>query len=589
MKTMVPLLLVACLAGCGGKTFGQEKNVTVEPARAVIVSTHKDEAKAVTELRLHLKLVTGHDVPVATSAGSDAFAFRFEPGIVLGNKEACAWDITPTNVTFRGHAYFAVVDFLENALDVRWPEGDKVSYRPQSPLRLRVGTSTWTPDLKIRIIRSSKGTPANRIFSDRMRFGSHDAPKYGHAFTGHWKKYGRDHRDYFAMRKDGLRGPQNAKPEELLDNVAVYAADTGTTLAMCCTSTGLVSQIILDWIAAGKPGYINLCENDVPGQNSCQCPSCKALDVVPAKVDPKWETHYADRYVYFGNQVLKTARPHRADVKVAYYAYNASQDAPRKIRPDAASVIGLVPTSFTYADIVSYVDSWKKAGAEHFFYRPNRHHYYRSPYLPTGQEEHFFKIFQYLVSQGTLGFDYDAPAASPGGFDWFERYILQHAMQDPSKPFAHWEDHFFQAHGAAKDDVKAYYRFWREEVWNKRLEPNIETIVAKGRYFNFGRGLVRNLNDYYRSEDFDAAERFVAAAEACPTEGPQRSLVKDLRVAHDHARLFFEAVAHKSKANTEALVAYCKAHGYPLYTWSEQYFGDVTGVEKLLGPEKVER
>ena len=29
-----------------------------------------------------------------------------------------------------------------------------------------------------------------------------------------------------------------------------------------------------------------------------------------------------------------------------------------------------------------------------------------------------------------------------------------------------------------------------------------------------------------------------------------------------------------------------KENGFPLYTWSEQYFGDLTGVEGLLGKEK---
>ena len=79
---------------------------------------------------------------------------------------------------------------------------------------------------------------------------------------------------------------------------------------------------------------------------------------------------------------------------------------------------------------------------------------------------------------------------------------------------------------------------------------------------------------------------FLSAAESRELDAPQRELVKRLRVAHDHAKVFFEAVAHKSKANTEALIAYRRKHGYPLYTWQEQYYGDITGVEGLLGPEK---
>jgi cell division septation protein DedD len=96
---------------------------------------------------------------------------------------------------------------------------------------------------------------------------------------------------------------------------------------------------------------------------------------------------------------------------------------------------------------------------------------------------------------------------------------------------------------------------------------------------------VHNLKDYYRAEDFAAAEKFLEAAEAKELSPSRCELVRRLRVRHDHAKLFFAAVANKTKANTEALVAYRKKHGYPLYTWSEQYFGDITGIEGLLGPD----
>ena len=123
-------------------------------------------------------------------------------------------------------------------------------------------------------------------------------------------------------------------------------------------------------------------------------------------------------------------------------------------------------------------------------------------------------------------------------------------------------------------------------MWNRRLGPNLEELANTGKYFNFGRGLLWNLGKYYKAEDFAAAEKHLAAAEAKELFPAARELVGRLRVRHDHAKVFFEAVAHKSKANTEKLVVYRKAHGYPLYTWSEQYYGDVTGVQGLLGPEK---
>ena len=591
MSTLKPALLsVASAATCivafaAGCSCPCRDSVTVDPAKAVIVAP-KDAQDAADELKLHLKLMTGVEVPVADKAAEGAYAFTIEPSNIGGNPEACEWEVTPRGAAFRGNAYFAVVDFLENALGVRWPEGDFVAYDAQNPLVLKREKGAWAPELKIHTVRAARGNAASVTFNRRMRGGSHDAPLYGHAFAKYWKMYGKAHPEYFAMRRDGLRGPKGAKADDLTGNVAVdLASKKDVLVAMCCTSTGLVSQIVSNWVAAGKPEYVNLCENDVTGRDSCQCPACKALDVMPVKVDPKRETHYSDRYVNFGNRVLDAARPYRADVKACYYAYNATQDAPRRERPDPATVVGLVPTIFTDKYIADYIGSWKKAGAEHFFYRPNRHHYYNCPYLPIGGEEHFYGIFKSLVDAGTIGFDYDANASVDGSYDWLDRYVLMHAMQDPSKPFSHWEDHYCAAFGAAAGDVKAYWRFWREEVWNKRLEPNLDDITTKGKWFNFGRGLVHNLKDYFRAEDFGAAEKFLKAAEAKELSPSRRELVRRLRVRHDHAKIFFEAVAHKSKANTEALVAYRKAHGYPLYTWSEQYFGDITGIEKLLGPD----
>ena len=579
-----PLLAFAgeCVPSC------RREAVSIDPSKIEIVVAGGSSRAAADELKRHLDLVGGVDVPIVAKAAPGAYAFRFEPQKIGGNEEACAWGGRAGGTGFKGHEYFAVVDFLENAIGVRWPDGELISYAAQNPIVIVPARQkgAWTPELKIRVIRGAGRTSEYATFSRRMRTGRHDAPSYGHAFTKYWPRFGRTHREYFAMRKDGIRGPVKSKSQDLLDNVAVILAADGNSVAMCCTSTGFVAQVVADWVAGGMKEYVNLCENDVPGQDSCHCPACEALDVVPEKVDPKWETHYADRYVHFANAVLAAARKFRPDVKACFYAYNATQDAPHRERPDPAICVGLVPTYFDNGYISSYVGSWKKAGAVRFFYRPNRHCYYSIPYLPYGGERHFFGILRYLVDQGCIGFDYDGAGARNGGFEWFENYILHHAMQDPSKPFEHWEDHFCAAYGAAAEDVKAYYRHWREEIWEKRLEPNMGAIVKVGLCFNFGRGLLQHLGDWYRAEDFLAAEKFLEAAEERPLTKSRKDVLRRLRVAHEHAKVYFEAVAHKSRANTEKLVEFRKAHGYPLYTWQEQYYGDITGVEGLLGPEK---
>lgn len=563
-----------------------DRTLAVDPKRAVIVADADGVREAAQELQLHLKLMTDIDVPIVRRVDGDAYAFVFDERLpVSDNDESCAWSVDAQKTVFRGNAYFAVVDYLENALGVRWPQGDAVCCEKSALIRPAARSGAWVPDILIRKIRHYNYGNGNVPFARRMRYGQHAAPVYGHAFTKFWRTYGRDHRDFFAMRKDGIRGPWSVRAEDLKGDVAVAMADRKSSyVAMCCTSTGLVAQIVANWRAEGCPAYINLCENDVPGRQSCQCLDCRALDVVPEQIDPKVEKHYADRYVYFANRVLAAARPYRADVRVSYYAYNATEAAPRRERPDPASVIGICPTTFTHEHIADYVGGWSEAGARNYFYRPNRHHYYNCPYLPLGCEKHFFEIMRYLLDKGCVGFDYDAKPARFGSFEWLDRYVLLHGMQDPTKSYDYWEDHYCQAYGAAKEDVKGYLRFWREEVWDKRLAPDMAVLVEKGKWYNFARGLLHNLGDYYRAEDLAAAEKFLVAAEARPLNDLQAVQLARLRMAHEHAKLQFEAVAHKSKVNTQKLVDFRRAHGYPLYTWAEQYFGDITGVEALLGP-----
>ena len=574
----VGVTLIA-ISGCAW--ICPDRTVRIDPAAAVIVAAERESVPAAEELQ-------AKDPPVPIVAAEEDGKYPFVVQEKPVRDEKWAWRLDATRAQFRGVAMWAVLDFLERALGVRWPDGDRIVAPERKTLAVDCFEAQGSIPINIRNIRiggvKTEGVhERNAVFQRRMRNGRHDAPEYGHAFTKYRGLYGQEHRDYFAMRKDGLRGPARSKPEELMGNIAVYASKGGD-VAMCCTSTGLVEQIVANWREAGMKPYINLCENDVAGQESCHCPACLALDVVPKDVNPQWETHYADRYVHFGNAVLARAQKERPDVRVAYYAYNATQDAPKREHPAEASVIGIVPTVFTHDFIAKYVDSWSKTGAKHYFYRPNRHHYFNVPYLPVGSARHFYEIYQYIRQKGSIGFDYDSPSRT-GFFQWFQDYVLMHAMFDPSKDFAYWESHYFDAFGAGKADAMAYYRYW-EKVWDERLEPNLDDIIKKGKWFNFARGLQQNLKDYYKADDFAAVEPYVAAVEAKAKTDSEKRLAKELRRAHEHAKVFYTVLTHKTKENTEKLIAFRKANGFPLYTWSEQYFGDLTGVEGLLGKEK---
>ena len=562
----------------------QAGEIVINPGNAVI-SASKANDPAAQELKKHLELITGKTIPVLGGGQVKKDAYIFHIGKapsgapVKFKPEESRWAVTSKAAYFYGEgpkgSLNAVYDFLENELGVRWPFQNDIAFRKQDPLRIRNLQGCWIPTLNIRQIRAYKDTATGQ-WHRRLRYGSHDAPSYGHAFTKYWNRFSKTHPEFFAMRKDGLRAPVGLKANT--DNIAAFQGKNTEAIAMCVSCDGFIQQIIADWKKAGCRLYINLCENDALGRDSCHCPKCKALDV-PPKQNKEWGNWYADRYIHFANRVLAEARKIRPDVKASMYAYNATERAPAREKPDPDLVIGIVPTDFTMAGIKSYVGSWKKAGLNHFFYRPNRHFYYSLVYLPTGWEKHFFEIWKYLYQSGAIGFDYDANSC--GVFQCFSDYVIMKAMQDPSKPFEYWEKHYMQSFGKAADDMEKYYRYWREQVWEKRLAPDQARITELGKVFNFARGLIWNLGKYYRDSDFTEAGKHLEKALSRQLTAEERARIEKLKLAHEHARLFFRAIALKTDRDSLNLLDFRVKHKIDPMPWNEQYYGDVCGIKRV--------
>ena len=560
--------------------------ILIDPDKALIVAEPRQDAAAA-DLKKHLDLIAGKPIPLVShdqiKPGSFVFYVGRSPAGSDGRyqPEEARWEITPKTAYFYGDknngTLYAVYDFLENELGVRWPAPEDIAFKHQNPIRIRNLNGRWLPELNIRKIRSHRSKPLLEWHS-RLRSGGHDAPSYGHGFTRYWTRFSKTHPEFFAMRKDGIRAPAGAKVDQ--SKVVAFTAKQASMVSMCVSCDSLIRQIIADWKARRCPLYINLCENDADGKNVCHCPKCKALDVKPAEKS-WWENCYADRYIHFANRVLSEARKIRPDVKATMYAYNATERAPAREKPHADLVIGIVPTDFTMEGIQSYVNSWKKAGVKRFFYRPNRHCYYKLPYLPTGSEKHFFNVWKFLFKSGAIGFDYDVPAVK-GDFQCFGDYVLLKAMQDPTRSFEYWEKHYMQAFGDAADDVAGYYRYWREQVWQKRLVPDQKKITDQGRYFNFARGLIWNLGKYYRDSDFIEAAKYLEAALSRNLTPAERARIGKLKLSHEHSRLFFRAAALKNDQDSIKLLEFRRQHKIDPLPWNEQYFGDVCGIKRVM-------
>ena len=258
---------------------------------------------------------------------------------------------------------------------------------------------------------------------------------------------------------------------------------------------------------------------------------------------------------------------------------------------DPSVYIGFVPSLFEIDRLEEMYAGWYKAGARKIFLRPNDLHV-NTP-LPMGFEEHMFRAFKIGVKYGVLGTSYD----SLHGF-WdisgIADYIIARGNVDPTKDFEHWMKEYCSMFGEAAPDARAYYDYFRVNIWEKQLWPNRAAIREKGRYGNFRRGLMWDIHKYYKESDFDNAEKILRNGLKKNLNSQQKKRLERMLLANEHSRLTYRALAASGKAKVRAAVTLLKfrrANKYKLnINWERLFgleigFGDCTGVKaaELLG------
>ena len=167
-------------------------------------------------------------------------------------------------------------------------------------------------------------------------------------------------------------------------------------------------------------------------------------------------------------------------------------------------------------------------------------------------------------------------AGAFGETEWFRDYILAKAMQDPGKDFAHWEDHYCQAYASAAEDVKAYFRYWRVNVWPK-IERDLALLTKKGG-FNVARAVLRTVGTYYSERDFEVSGLLLRQAlKRSELSGTSRILVERLMLAHEHAVLLFNAARLKRASDIETLKCFRLKHALELRPDEESGIVDIPG------------
>ena len=605
---LLSLLVLSVAAFCA--------EITVKPENAVIVTppgTDGIARFAAQELQYHLKLYTGKTIPIVKEKAPGKYAFIFgRPAGVKLKPEESVWEVTPEYARLYGDSeeytgkptsyvlrlrrtgdLTAVYDFLEKQLHFLFlsPGPLGTSFDASPVLKLQTGKNSWDPgQLKKRGLRFNVMKPADAAKDMRypefyrqkaktwlpkynvsvyrwlkqQRMGASVFYRYGHAFTEWWNRYGKTHPEYFAYYL-GKRAPF-AKP---------------SVIKMCVSNPGFRRQIIENW-KSRKPlaACINVCENDWEG--FCECAECRKLDMPPLP-GKAWNYDLSDRYLNMANAIMREARKIDPKVLVGYYAYGAYRFPPRRERVEPGIVIGLVPSMMTPELTEQMYKGWRARGAKEMFQRPNDQHINTG--MPMGFEKYLFDHFLIGVKNGIVGTDYD----SLHGF-WdttgLADYILARAHIDPSKSFEYWVDEYCSAFGPAAPEVKAYFDYFRTEVFGKRLVPHRAAIAERGRYGNFRRGLMWDMPKYYFEKDFDLTDAILKKGLAKKLTPGQKAQLERLLLANRHARLTLRAMAATGSGKLAAAKALhqfreenwekLNFNWYRLFTL-ELEFGDVTG------------
>ena len=193
-----------------------------------------------------------------------------------------------------------------------------------------------------------------------------------------------------------------------------------------------------------------------------------------------------------------------------------------------------------------------------------------------------YKVMKFMIDQGGIGFDYDSRKTLNPSVQLSD-YILAKTMQNPSASFEESFKHYLEAYGNAGSNVGKYFEYWRNEVWEKRIEKDLNKITTLGAFYNYSRGLVKNIAPYYKDSDFVTAGKYLDAAMKTPgLTDDQKALVKRLVDFNEHGRLFVNAVAKKDDKASLTLLKYRQKNNLKVLQGSEQYYGDVAGLKRVM-------
>jgi hypothetical protein len=500
---------------------------------------------------------------------------------------------------------FGVYEVLERFLGVRWLwPGELGTYVPKAEsVAFSSVNETRTPTLQFRHFYLShiqsvmSGQPidadnaragfsvegaaayahALEVLLRRHRMGGMDIkPPTGHYFYGWWKRYGKEHPEWFALRTDGTRG----HPDPDYDNTP-----------MCESNEELQDFAIDQW---DGESVLVLGPVDRPGR--CTCANCRAWDG-PQPVDPPWFASYhygadprseglfggatSDRMARFWKIMQEKARKKNPNAQVSIsFIYENEFTAPvtdvtlgRDICGEFVQWQDPHLRYFPMPDeAVEWLEEqwlgWRATGIR-MGYRPNYlHDGYVMPHFETRQEGEFFK---FAVEHGMEGASFDSLTGQ-----WAAQlprlYMHMRLFAKPELELDAIRTELLAAFGPAADAIDRYYQYWEDYATENTIPFTELYREVERRYANY----VKRAHHVFPPSSFEPAEALLEEALSATTDLPDTQFAERIRfvqlglehakraarlaAAFDGEEVLPENKLVEGKAALEALVAFRKAN-----------------------------
>jgi len=609
----ISLFLVFMSFSCKEGSFNIDKENTGSISIVVPDTANSIVLLAADELKKHLDLVFGGNIPITDISVKNKFRKQFMVGItpegyskkldpeesvyVIRKNRIYIFGDDDISIRYspdrpgelknkiqsealnlannRAGTLFAVYNFLENELGIKWikPGDDGIFYQTQAAVTFAEKDSAWTPALLQRNIRTEMLS-----FKNQKLYGQYAPKEFSLTEDESSKKYvnlliwmrrmrmgrsenfrfGHAYGSYWEKYKDSnpdifaLTSRGDRKPIGRVERIK-----------MCPTNEELPKIKVNEWRndLQKNPSQnsisISGCENDSDGYGNdewCHCDKCMTIDA--RREDEDLTDYVTDRYVHLWNAILREARQYKSDILVTGYAYENMLQPPRNEKLDDGILIEFIPRMGGDFEVTKKLyEGWEKAGMKKMMYRPNDLWWELG--IPMGQEQRLFENYKLGISHSAIGTDFDAIMGYWEGISDMTYYILAKGHVDPQASFEKLESEYLGSFGEAKDDIAKYYRHWRN-IFNTKVIPEELRLNngIKTYFLEYGLlyRLTERIDEFYSLKDFDLTDSYLKNASEKNISEQARNYIRRMQIANENSRLTYICFMAGKNGNKEQII-----------------------------------